>query len=195
MSGDTEYQSKMDALDLIISVLKDHEKTLDSLIEKLTELVGTEGEPQTKEKAYALGVVEFEDWLDFRGKCKGSELVTFRVESDFLTVEALSKHYLLRYSERFPRIKFHVKKERDEYQIEGYTRSVKKTGLKEILSLFGGEFRCGLKIEHKESKIDVNENEFFIDASFELDKEKVKEWLSWELNVPRENIVAGRGVT
>ena len=37
MSRDTEYEAKMDALDLVINVLKDHEKNLDRLIGRLAD--------------------------------------------------------------------------------------------------------------------------------------------------------------
>lgn len=193
MNRDAEYQSKMDAIDLVISVLKDHEKNLDKLIERLTDVLDKREEKHPKEKARPIGTVECEGWQDFKEKGTGSNLVAFHLEANSLIVEALSEHYLLRYSEDLPRIIFHVKKEeRNRYSVEGYVKGVKKADLKDILSLFRGELRCGLQIGVKGSRVDANEDEFVINVSYELNREKIKEWLSWELNVPKENIVLGK---
>ena len=37
---DTSYVTKIDAMDLIINVLREHEKTLDELVERMEEILG-----------------------------------------------------------------------------------------------------------------------------------------------------------
>ena len=194
MSRDAEYEAKMDALDLVINVLKDHEKNLDRLIGRLADALDKKEEKRAKEEARPLRAVECEDWQDFKEKGKGSELVAFHLKAGSLIVEALSKNYVLRYSEDLPRIRFHVKREVEGYSIEGHARNAKTANLKDILSLFRGELRCGLRMGIRGSRVDVNENEFTVNVTYEVNKEKIKEWLSWELNVPKKNIILGKAL-
>jgi hypothetical protein len=83
---------KINALDLVITVLKEHEKTLDSLIEKLENVL--ENFPATPEKPKTVPSVKYnvnilcDEWNEFREACIGAEAVSFRLD-DKLRIKAL----------------------------------------------------------------------------------------------------------
>ncbi len=99
---------KMNALDFVISVLREHESTLDTLIEKLEdalkalspELREAPSEPQPKTKVVAKARINIlcEDWNEFAETCSGAERVSFQI-GEQLRVKALLNNVLYRYEE------------------------------------------------------------------------------------------------
>jgi hypothetical protein len=99
---------KMNALDFVISVLREHESTLDNLIEKLEnalkalspELREAPSKPQPKTNIVAKGRVNIlcEDWNEFAQTCTSAEKVSFQINEQ-LRIKALLNNVLYRYEE------------------------------------------------------------------------------------------------
>lgn len=103
---------KMDALDLVIGVLKEHEKNLDRLAERL------EAVAERLEKAPERpSEVRFERWADFRKRCRGAGAVTFETGENGLAVSAVSGGRLYRHV-----ISFSRRRERLDCGLEVSTR-------------------------------------------------------------------------
>ncbi len=100
---------KINALDLVITVLKEHEKTLDSLIEKLENALKDFSAVSEKTKAItsARHNVEIlcEGWNEFREACTGAEAVSFQLDGK-LRIKALQGNIIYEYMESAHR---HVK--------------------------------------------------------------------------------------
>jgi hypothetical protein len=93
---------KINALDLVISVLKEHEKTLDSLIEKLEDVLKDHSATSEKTKTttgakYSVNIL-CDEWNEFREACIGAEAVLFRLD-DRLSIKALQGRITYEYRE------------------------------------------------------------------------------------------------
>lgn len=93
---------KMNALDFVITVLKEHEKTLDFLIEKLESALksfpGVSEEAKIVTAAQRSINVQCQEWSEFREACVKAEAVSFRIDGD-LEIEALQGSVIYEYKE------------------------------------------------------------------------------------------------
>ncbi|MBS7607088.1 MAG: hypothetical protein QW502_03215 [Candidatus Bathyarchaeia archaeon] len=107
---------KMNALDFVINVLREHEKNLDALISKLEELLAglptaiaetpeAEEKPEearkTPKAAGAPVNIVCESWSDFKEACNGAEIITFH-QNGILSVKALQGNIMYEYREALP---------------------------------------------------------------------------------------------
>lgn len=101
----------MDALDFIINVLKEHEKNLNKLAEKLELTIKKiEGLPKHLETTVGFPVVQCKKWKDFVEKSRGADVVAFEMGERSLTVDSLSRGKIYRYLENLPVYRVQVKK-------------------------------------------------------------------------------------
>jgi hypothetical protein len=98
---------KINALDLVISVLREHEKTLDSLIENLESVLKNFSATSEKTKTTAAKTIEgvkynvnilCDEWNEFREACTEAEAVSFRLD-DKLSIKALQGKITYEYRE------------------------------------------------------------------------------------------------
>ncbi len=114
----SESKNKMDVLDFIIDTLREHEKHLDSLTERLEsfveafdEKVGKKSieqtmllertQPETPSIDSPLSVVECARWSDFREKSREAKVVTFKVSEKRLEVSCAHTDIIYRYMVTF----------------------------------------------------------------------------------------------
>ena len=103
MSSDPE---KMSALDFVLSVLKEHEKNLDSIAEKFEKVANAlEKVSGTLEKEEKIPIARVhnvsilcEDWGELAEACQKPEIVCFQL-GDELTVKALKGNVIYEYKE------------------------------------------------------------------------------------------------
>ncbi|MEM2110819.1 MAG: hypothetical protein QXX08_02955 [Candidatus Bathyarchaeia archaeon] len=101
---------KMNALDFVISVLREHESALDSLIEKLEDalkrLPSAVEEAPSVEKAKPIVKsnvnITCEDWDEFKEASTGAEAVSFRLNNE-LRLKALLGNIIYNYEESIQR--------------------------------------------------------------------------------------------
>jgi hypothetical protein len=197
VNSGSEYGDKLDTIDLIITALKEHEKLLDSVYNKLEQLVdrfNVQGVPQEPaivpaQKSVSTGLlfIACKKWRDFKAKCKGARVITFELHDDVFLVYVKLKGDVFRYSEKVPRNTFKLVDEGKQYLVEKFfIEDV------ENLPFFNGTLKCGLKLPIRTSKMALTDREFQITVDYDLDAALVKEFLSKELSVSQENIVEGR---
>jgi hypothetical protein len=197
MNSGSEYGDKLDTIDLIITALKEHEKLLDSVYNKLEVLVDKFNvkEPTQKpamvktQKSVSEGLlfISCTKWQDFKTKCKGARVITYEMQDDAFFVYVKLKGEVFRYSEKVPRNTFKLVDEGKQYLVEKFFIEDVET-----LPFFNGTLKCGLKLPIKTSKMALTDREFQIAVDYDLDSTVVKEFLSKELSVAKENIVEGR---
>ena len=116
MSSLRRFQDKIDVLDLIISVLKDHEKSLSDFIEKMDtfikevsvfkEVCGKSGisRPRmfTQRDNRNIISVECERWSDFKEVSMGARLVAFEVRDGGLYITSMSNGFIFKHLHRLP---------------------------------------------------------------------------------------------
>jgi len=197
MNSGSEYGDKLDTIDLIITALKEHEKMLDSVYNKLETLIdkfsvkGPTQEPaivRDRERvSKGLLFISCKKWQDFKSKCKGASVITFEMCDDAFFVYVQLKGDVFRYSEKIPQNTFKLVDEGKQYLVEKfYIEDVENP------PFFNGTLRCGLKLSIRTTKMALTDREFQITLNYDLDSTVAKEFLSKELSVSKENIVEGR---
>jgi len=189
MPAHSKFQEKIDVLDLIIGVLKDHEEALSRIIEKFDDvhygmnafveklnlldsfLKRLEG-LKVKSVVDAAGTngplakVKCNDWAAFRAASQGALFVTFEVSEEEVTVSSITDLFVFTYSD----------------------------GILEFMSLIGEDaalwIREVLKGEASKASSLSDREEYAYEAV--VNPELLLRWLSSELRVSKDKIVNGR---
>jgi hypothetical protein len=192
MTKDAEFQEKLDVLDIIINILKDHEEALskisdrfDSVCDEISAfqdkisvldraLERLEG-LKVKNVVGAIGVngplvtVKCKDWQAFKGASQGALLVAYEVVGEQLIFSSVSDLFVFTFIE----------------------------GLPEISVLMAGTRRW-INNNAKSEDADAANPETLMSADGEsayemiVSPKVVKRWLSSEMGVSKEKIVEGR---
>jgi hypothetical protein len=198
LTSESESKAKIDALDLVINVLKEHEKGLDRLVERLEALVNTlkkvaEGKVSPAEKEIMeahvrLPAVQCEKWEDFKEKSKGMRMVAFEAEKDHFTVYSASDAEAYTYSEDLPCCSFQLKEKENHFSVE----KILFSHVNDLPTIFEKRLMCGLEVFIKNSKILSPDGNWIVELTCSIDPEGVRAWLSRELNISEKNIVMGK---
>ncbi len=187
MTVHSEFQEKIDVLDMIISILKEHEENLSGLVERFDALCNNLA--AVDEKASELGhslsrleglgvknivgisgtngplvTVECRDWLNFRSASQGALLVAFEIVNDLLVLSSVSDLFVFTYSERLP-------------SMEALSKASKKEA----------EFHLG----DRNFEASLSQSQGVLCKMF-LKTDKMKHWLTSELGVAGNKIIEGR---
>ena len=201
MESNSGYHEKMDALDLIINALKDHEKRLDDISHKLERVFKkvTTGEtrqvrvdeeekrveaPPPKRKP----LVICKKWSEFKERCTNAEMVAFEVEENRFQVYALVSGNIFQYAEELPGKRIKVREEQSSFSID--KASLKNIDLFQFL--IDGRLQCALGLQVNISRSQATENEYLFELSYDLSADEVKAFLSRELGASKDKIVEGR---
>ena len=207
MCPDLNFQKKMDVLDLIINVLKEHEENLDKLADKfenvLDKLFSVENKISNLNETFAqflfskrtdskylkqATLTECEEWTEFRDRSAGVHKVAFEVEENVFTVNSSLGDVVYRYSEFLPELKVQVEEGDTEYVI----KKMVFDSLGDLFPIFERQLKCGLEIYVKGSRFNLSDNERLLHLTYHVDPIMAKHWLSEELNIPEENIIEGK---
>ena len=215
MPTDSEIEEKIDALDLIIKVLKEHEKELDKLAERLeTTLSGIKVEKVDQAKIAEslasikskimnisdtltvletprppkLPVIQCGKWIDFKDRSINAKTVTFEIREEDFIINSISNGNVQTYFEHLPELTFQIKEEENKFLIEKMSFSK----IDDIPLILNRRLSCGLEISIKSSKIHLSNKNWAIKLTYYIDPEKTKRWLSKELSIPEENIIEGK---
>ena len=196
MESDSEFPEKIDALDLIITALKDHENRLDMISERLEILTNNlaSREDETRRSverrvepvARSKAITRCHNWSEFRDRCTGSLNVSFEFEGNTFNVSVMIDGYVFTYSERLPTKRLKVIEDEARFVIE-------KTHLNDIeliQFLIDGKLKCGVTLAITCSRSLLSDNQFLFDLNY--DSARVKAFLAKELGVAEKNIVEGK---
>ncbi len=197
MSSDSGLPEKMDALDLIINALKEHEKRLDDLSHRLESVFVTlqTGEVAKKEeekietpKAKRAPLLICERWNEFKDMCRGAKTAAFQVERNFFHVYSTLDEGVLTYSENLPDIKLKVTDEDSQFSIDKSSLN----SIELLQFLIEGKLRCGLRLALRSSKTALPGKRFLVELRYEFNPDEMKGFLSRELGISKSNIVEGK---
>lgn len=186
---------KVDVLDLVINVLKEHERGLHKLAEDLRKMLEELRSPKMLSALERLGEnraqlhIICNDWLDFKEKGKNSDLVVFDVDEKSLKFNSISGNSIYQYSEPMLHVKLRLEGEGEAYKI-------RREEVKALLEkLARGKFRCGIKPSISIKLVSLGENVDALVFRFHPEINKLKSWLSKELDIPAENVIYGKMVS
>ena len=185
------YDEKVDVIDFIINVLKEHEKNLDTQVARLEDIMASDRTPrpyQESPKGVSLKVkVALNRWIEFRERITRPEMLAFTMTDDGFQVSALKDDALYVYQEKIPEVSMSVEREGDRTTTKGGNFG----DLFDNLSLIGGKLQCGLPVEHKKVELELPNSCVVQKIIFEIDDEVTKSWLSEQLNIEKSSIMFG----
>jgi hypothetical protein len=207
MCPDLNFQKKMDVLDLIINVLKEHEENLDKLADKfenvLNKLFSVENKISNLNETFAqflfskrtnskysnqVTLTECKGWTEFKDRSAGAHTVAFEVEENVFTVNSSLGDVVYRYSEFLPELKIQVEEGHKQYVV----KKMVFDSPGDLYPIFERQLKCGLEIFVKGSRSNLSDKERLLHLTYHVDPILAKHWLSDELNVPEENIIEGK---
>jgi hypothetical protein len=201
MESNSGYHEKMDALDLVINALKDHEKRLDDISHKLERVFkevtareprrvrGGEEEKQVEAPPpKQRPLVVCKKWSEFKDRGTDAEMVAFEVEENRFQVYAVVRGDVFQYAEELPGTRIKVREAQSSFSVD--KAAIKNIDLFQFL--IDGRLQCALGLQVKISRSQVAENEYLFELSYDLSADEVKAFLSRELGVSQDKIVEGR---
>ena len=189
-----DRDDKVDIIDLLITLLRDHEKKLDEISYRLEKLV--EGrqpldsmEPLELQPARppqmttASGIVaQMSNWQDFRERGSRSQLVSVNITETQFKVSAYTAGILYSYAEKLPSI-----------QIKRTDDGGNQMNLADIADAqvaLSGKLLCGLALETRSFESKVEEESIRV-VSFSVNRAAAKDWIASQLDVDASMVIEG----
>ncbi|UCD44053.1 MAG: hypothetical protein JSV27_07870 [Candidatus Bathyarchaeota archaeon] len=206
MGFESGFDEKIDVIDLIINVLKDHEKKLDELVSRLENVpvrkTPSSGEPKDETPVKEEPILDLrprapprgatvkaalKNWTEFTTRCESAELIAFDVHEGCFKVSAVAEGVLYSYSEKIPDMEILYRRTGEKVSIDSIDISQAElvpTALKGILE-------CGLKLDKKELEHELPDGESVHKVIYNVDPGVAKSWLAYQLAVDDESVLQG----
>lgn len=170
----SEFQEKLDTLDLIITVLREHEKSLDELIRKISTLSQHPAiQPTARPRGTRGLTLRLDRWRDFKARCAAAEVVAYRLDDAALTLTARAHGVTLVYAEPLP------------------TRTHPVAAPDGLTILPAQRLACGLDVAL--ARVDTVETpgRRAVVATYRVGPTQLAAWLAAELGRPSSSLVEG----
>ena len=192
MGFESGFDEKIDVIDLIINVLKDHEKRMDELISRLEVTQGSEPiirYEQLRQPIRQGPVITAvtSQWSEFREKSSSASLVAFDEIDNRFVVQALCNGILFKYSEDIPDMEIKYKKGQGQASIAGI--DISRTELMQVA--LGGKLECGLGLVKQETDVELLNGDSVRKISYKIDSRVTKSWVAYQLGVEEKTILQG----
>lgn len=188
MGSDRDDKS-FDVLDFIINLLKEHERTLDNLAERLESIAEREAlEPRIKPSSGGIGVrVVLRRWDEFRRRCADAELFSFLIENGSLKVTALAGGALNVYSEKLPEVETLYRTEGGRFRFE----EMEAEEVDHVVKALKGTLDCGVELATNVIEVPSKDGSPTRVVSYSVDPQDVREWLCREMGIDPSSVVEG----
>ena len=115
---------KIDVIDFIINILKEHEKSLDTQITKLEEILNNKNISPKKDKEGSSDKekaiqIDIKNWNEFIDKSNKPELASFEIINEEFIINALKSNILFNYKEPISEVTMTIEKTLDKINIKG----------------------------------------------------------------------------
>ena len=182
---------KVEVVDFIINILKDHEQSLDTLVDRVEEALSTVKTTNVSTKIslpqkYA-SKIQLYQWEDFKKKCRCADYVGFNLTDSMFHVTAKKNENLFEYIETVPDLLFKTQPDAEDVIISG----IDMNNLSQSYPLFNGRLQSGLELNTKQVSVAGTSEENLKKIVFNIDAEKTRVWLSKELDTALTNILFG----
>ena len=178
------YADKVEVMDFLINVLKDHEKNLDQLISRAEDLIEENDSPKNLAENPPSLRISLKDWDEFCDRAVESELVCFDLIDSTFYCSAVTEKKVYRYSEETPEVTLELKQDENNLVLSGLKMG---KNLEDNFSLLNGQLSIGLELKTQKIKNSGEKHRI----QYELDVLYTKNWLSRELGIHRDFIVRG----
>jgi hypothetical protein len=177
------HADKVEVMDFLINVLKDHEKSLDTLITRAEGIIEEKNTPRNLMQSPPSLKINLRDWEEFCDRVVEAELVCFDLVDTTFFCNAITENKIYRYSEDVPEITLELKENENNVVLSGINMGKNVNSF----SLLNGQLSIGLELRSQKIR-DIGEKHRII---YELDDLYTKNWLSRELGIHRDFVVRG----
>ena len=203
MGFERSFDEKIDVIDLIINVLKDHETKLDELVSRLESVPSRarrEEDSEPPEEEYREPAVEtrsqtgptvtaiLKRWTDFRLKSESSRLVAFDTEKGTFEVFALVGSVVYVYREEIPSMGITYRESDGGAQVDGI--DINKPGLMPVA--LRERLDCGLEFTRRDIETKMDDGRALHKIIFEVDTGVARSWIAYQLGIDDSDVVQGK---
>jgi hypothetical protein len=191
------FDEKVDVIDLIINVLKEHEKSLDEIVTRLEGVISraphlnaaaNQGVTVQQEPRRASISAVLRRWAEFRERCAGAGLVAFDIEGNQFKVAALKESVLYQYTEDIPDMEVRFKEGDDGAALDRI--EISSVGV--FPTVLRGRLECGLEVSVKGTEVKMPDGMAVYKVVYDVDTDGARGWLALQLKVEKRCIVQGR---
>ena len=177
------HADKVEVMDFLINVLKDHEKSLDTLITRAEDVIEENQSPHMVAQNSPPLKITLRDWDEFKDRAIEAELVCFDMIDSVFLCNAITNDKVYFFSEKAPEVEVELGKNQDLVM-----KGLDLSNLDEGIASLNGRLDIGLELKAtKLRKTDDQKNLIL----HELDSLYTKNWLSKEIGIHRDFIVHG----
>lgn len=202
MGIDKSFDEKIDVIDLIINVLKDHETKLDELVSRLESIPQRvprleDSEPSesyvrsfSSETRRPIGppiTAILERWTDFRSKCQSARLVAFDTKEGKFEVSAIAGGIVYIYSEEMPSMGITYKENGEGARVEGI--DINKPGL--MPAALREKLDCGLEFTREDITTQLDDGRSLHKIIYKIDPGIASSWIAYQLGIEDSDVVQG----
>jgi len=189
--GSDRDDKGFDFIDMIINLLREHEKTLDELIHRIEEaLSGKAPAPAARRRPTTEPIgfsASLRKWADFRQRCKKAHIFGLIAGEKIFRVTAIAGSALYSYEEEIPSIEIRYRAEDDSMKFIGI--GAKAVG--NVLWALRGRLECGMGLAVRDIDLGKTDEDSIRRVFCVVDPGKAKEWLASEMGVNPSLIIEG----
>ncbi len=202
MGIDKSFDEKIDVIDLIINVLKDHEIKLDELVSRLESIPqrATRIEDPEPSESYIRSIPSeprrqigppvtaiLDRWTDFRLKCQSARLVTFDSKEGTFKVSAIAGGIVYIYNEDMPSMGITYKENGEGARVEGI--DINKPGL--MPTALREKLDCGLEFDREDITTQLDDGRSLHKIIYKIDSGTARSWIAYQLGIDDSDVVQG----
>ena len=186
MSSDRD--DRVDMLDLLINLLKEHEQKMDELTYRLETLLDERGaatEPPRRPQRGISGVVaRVSSWREFKRQCTGALSVAVEIDEHKFKVTALSRGIVFSYEEEVPGLEVSRNKEGRDTTL---TVSEASPTLKSLM----GSLDCGMELDRRVIDSTLPDGGTAQRLVYYVDLGAARSWIADQLSVEEPSVIIG----
>ena len=186
MSSDRD--DRVDMLDLLINLLKEHEKKMDELAYRLETTLDerrtqTEAPRRTPERISGV-IARVSSWREFKRQCTGALSAAVEIDERIFKATALTRNILFAYEEEIPVLEV---TQRDGGRETTYAVTDASLTLKSLM----GTLDCGLELDRMVIDSSLPDGGRVQRVVYYVDPGAAKSWLADQLALEESSIILG----
>lgn len=186
MSSDRD--DRVDMLDLLINLLKEHEKKMDELAYRLETTLDerrtqTEAPRRTPDRISGV-IARVSSWREFKRQCTGALSAAVEIDERVFKATALTRNILFAYEEEIPVLEV---TQRDGGRETTYAVTDASLTLKSLM----GTLDCGLELDRRVIDSALPDGGRVQRVIYYVDPGAAKSWLADQLALEESSIILG----
>ncbi len=186
MSSDRD--DRVDMLDLLINLLKEHEKKMDELAYRLETTLDerrtqTEAPRRTPDRISGV-IARVSSWREFKRQCTGALSAAVEIDERIFKATALTRNILFAYEEEIPVLEV---TQRDGGRETTYAVTDASLTLKSLM----GTLDCGLELDRRVIDSALPDGGRVQRVIYYVDPGAAKSWLADQLALEESSIILG----